>query len=174
MKKRRIIIFLMLPLLVFVAFVVYFLVSVVTENNKEYYFPQIKAYLKVYKPPFKEYGYVIIGKDSILSFSNNVDFIKVKKSETSWVSFIFNPQENNKIFIVDESDNIININQVDFQIEKINRKDTTFFEKHIVAGVDAYVLKPQYLNISIEGYLQSVFFTNYLDEYPTKAEPIKK
>ena len=58
-------------------------------------------YLKVYKPPFNDYGYIIFGKDSTLSFSENIDFVKIYKSETSSVSYIFNPSDSSTIFFVE-------------------------------------------------------------------------
>ena len=165
--------FLLLPLLCFAAFIAYCFVSAMAVSNKEYCLPQIKTYLKVYKPTFKEYGYILFSKDSIFQFSDKVDFVKINKSETSWVSFVFNPLEHNKIFVVDRFDNAIKINQVNYIIEKINREDTTFFEEHIVAGTHTYLLKPPYISISVEGYLQSVFFTDYHEEYSAKIKPIK-
>jgi hypothetical protein len=174
MKKKIILFFLLLPILCFAIFVVYIYVSAVLEKDKTYYFPQIETYLNVYKPPFNKYGYVLFSKDSVLLFSDNIDFAKISKSETSLVSFIFNPLEKNKIYVVDRW-NKTQINQVDFIMEKISRTDTIFFEQEIVAGANAYILKPQYFEISVEGYLQSVFCTNYdsIAEYPIKAEPIK-
>jgi len=54
---------------------------------------------------------------------------------------------------------------VDFSIERTNRGDTTFFENHIVAGTQTHILKYPYLDISVEGYLQSVFLANGSEEY---------
>ncbi|GAB6013484.1 hypothetical protein [Viscerimonas tarda] len=173
MKKKLIIVLLLLPLLCFVVFIAYCYVSAVIESNKKYYFPQIETYLKVYKPPFNKYGYVIFSNDSLLSFSESTDFVKISKSETSWVSFIFSPLENNKIYIVDRWNNA-QINQVNFIVEKIGIQDTIFFEQEFIAGASTYILKPQYFEISVEGFLQSVFYTDYnIGEYPIKAKPIK-
>jgi hypothetical protein len=35
-------------------------------------------------------------------------------------------------------------------------------------------LKPTYFEITIEGFLQSVFYNNGVEEYLTKAKPINK
>ncbi|MDR2684254.1 MAG: hypothetical protein LBB53_02585 [Prevotellaceae bacterium] len=172
---KKLIFFLLLPLLVIAVFIVYIYVSAVIENNKTYYFPQIETYLKVYKPPFNKYGYVIFSKDSVFTFSDNIDFVKIYKSETSSVNFIFKPAENNKFFIVDKWNNA-QINQVNFVMEKINREDTTFFEQEVVAGIGyTRALKPIYFEIFIEGFLQSVFYSdcNGIEEDLIKAEPIK-
>jgi len=171
---KKFIFFLLFPLLVVAVFVTYRYVSLSVENNKTYYFPQIATYLKVYKPPFNKYGYVIFSKDSIFSFSKNIDFVKIYKSETSSISFIFNPTEHNKFYIVDRWNNV-QTNQVNFAMEKINIEDTTVFEQEVVAGVCTSVLKPNYFEISVEGFLQSVFYTDYgcIKEYPIKAKPIK-
>jgi hypothetical protein len=120
---------------------------------------------------------VIFCKDSVFSFSENIDFVKIHKSETNSISFIFNPAENNKFYIYDRWDDT-QINQVNFTVEKINRGDTTFFEEYIVegtSGTHAYKVKPPYFRISVEGFLQSVFYTNYneIEEYSMKVEPIK-
>ena len=165
MKKFRF--FLLLPLLVVAAFITYLYISSTVENNKTYYFPQIETYLKVYKPPFNKYGYVIFSKDSVFTFSENIDFVKIYKSETSSVSFIFNPLEHNKFYIVDRWNNA-QINQVSFAIKKINREDTIFFEQEVITGICTQILKPNYFEISVEGFLQSMFSTDYgnIKEYP--------
>lgn len=169
--KKKLIFLLLLTLLCFVV-IAYCYVFATIESNKKYYFPQIKIYLKVYKPPFSKYGYVIFSKDSVLLFSGSIDFAKISKSETSWVSFIFNPFESNKIYVIDRWNNA-QINQVNFSIEKISREDTTFFEQEFVAGANTHILKPPYFEISVEGFLQSVFYTDCgIEEYPIKAKPI--
>lgn len=171
--KKKIILFLLLPLICFIVFIAYIYVSATIESSKKYYFPQIKTYLRVYKPPFNKYGYVIFGKDSVLPLSDSVDFVKVSKSETSRIRFIFNSSENNKIYVVDRWNNA-KINQVDFIIEKIHNTDTTFFEQECIAGLNAYILKPMYFEIFVEEFLQFVFFIDHnIGECPVEAEPIK-
>ena len=173
MTKKLIFILLLFPLFCFLVFIVYCYISALIESNKKYYFPQIETYMKVYKPPFNKYGYVLFSKDSMLSFSESIDFAKISKSETSWVSFIFTPLGKNKIYVVDRWNNT-QINQVDFIIEKISREDTIFFEQEFIAGVNAYILKPPYFEISVEGFLQSIYYTDYnIEKCPIKAEPIK-
>lgn len=100
MKKKRITFFLLLPLICFTVFIAYLFVSALIETNKTYYFPQIKTYLKVYKPPFNKYGYVLFSKDSMFSFSKNIDFVKISKSETSWINFVFNPLKKIKFMLL--------------------------------------------------------------------------
>lgn len=173
MKKKIILFFLLFPLICFIVFIAYCYVSAIIERNKKYYLPQIETYLRVYNPPFNKYGYVIFSKDSLLPLSESVDYVKVFKSETSQISFIFNSSENNKIYIVDRWNNT-EINQADFIIEKIDRTDTTFFEQESIAGMNTHILKPLYFEIFVEGFLQSVFFIDYdISECPIKAEPIK-
>ena len=158
-------------LLLLIAFALY---CCSIERDKTYYFPQVATYLKVYKPPFNKYGYVIFSKDSVFAFSENIDFVKIYKSETSLVNFIFNPAENNKFYIVDKWNNA-QINQVNFTVEKISREDTTFFKQEVIAGICTQILKPNYFEISVDGFLQLVFHTNCseIEDYPVKAEPIK-
>jgi hypothetical protein len=172
---KKIVFILLLPLLIIAAFILYYYTSAVVESDKKYYFPQIETYMKVYKPPFNKYGYVIFSKDSVFFFFFYIDFVRIYKSETSTVSFIINPLENNKIFIVDRWNNA-QINQVNFVMEKINKEDTTFFKEYIVpetAGTRAYKVKPPYIYIFIEGYLQSIFLANDSTIYLSKVIPIK-
>jgi len=170
---KKLIFFLLLPLLAVAVYIVFIYVSANFEKNRTYYFPQIETYLKVYNPPFSKYGYVIFSKERVFSFSENIDFVRIYKSETSSVGFIFNPLENKKIYVVDEWDNTV-INQSIFCIEKINRKDTTFFEQENIAGANTQILKPKYFEFYIEGYLQSVLYIDYdIGDSPIKAEPIK-
>lgn len=173
MKKKIILSLLLLPLICFILFMSYCCVSAIIESKKIYYFPQIEYYLRVHKPTFSKYGYVIFSKDSVMPFSESVDFVKIRKSEVNQVSFIFNSLENNKIYVVDRWNNTI-INQADFIFKKINRTDTTFFEQESIAGVNTYILKPLFFEIFVEGFLQSVFFTDYhIGEYLIKAEPLQ-
>lgn len=171
MKKT--IFFLLFSLIAVTLFIVYTYVSTSFDKYKTYYFPQIETYMKVYKPLFNNYGYIVFSKDSVFSFSENSDFVKIYKSETSSVDFIFNPLENKKIYAVDRWNNI-QINQSDFIIEKINRTDTTFFEQESIAGANTQILKPKYFEVFIEGYLQSVFYVDYnISESPIRAKSIK-
>jgi hypothetical protein len=142
------------------------------EYNKLYYFPQIDIYLKiVIRPPSDSYGYIFLSKDS--TFSNTVDYIKKRRTELSDIIFIFNPLENNNIFFIDRDNSIIEINQINFSMKETNWSDTTFFEEHIVAGTKASIVKSPYFCITVRGYLKSVLFANFLEEYLTRAEPIK-
>ncbi len=169
---KKFIFFLLFLLVAVTLFIVYTYVSTSFEKYKTYYFPQIETYMKVYMP-FGDYGYVIFSKDSVFSFSENSDFVRIYKSETSSVDFIFNHLENKKIYVVDRWNNI-KINQSDFIIEKISRTDTTFFEQERIAGANTQILKPKYFEVFIEGYLQSVFYVDYnISESPIRAKSIK-
>lgn len=171
-KKKILLLFLLSPLLFVAVFVVYLYVSAIVDNNKTYYFPKIETYIKIYKPPHNKYGYVLISKDSVFSFSENIDYVRIYKAETSGISFIVDPFENNNIYIVDRWNNA-QINQVNFGIEKIDRGDTTFFDEGTISGVNTYILKSPYFEFYIEGYLHTVWFLDYnIDENLIKAEPI--
>lgn len=160
-------------LLVVATFILYGYFSTIKERDKTYYFPQIATYLKVYKPPLNKYAYVIFSKDSVFTFSKKIDFVKIYKSETSSVSFIFNPAEPNKFYIVDRWNNA-QINQVNFTVEKINCENTIFFKQEVISGVCTQILKPTYFEISVDGFLQSVYYSdsNKIQEYLIKAEPL--
>ena len=171
-KKKILLLFLLSPLLFVAVFSLYIYVLAVMDNNRTYYFPKIETYIKIYIPPYNKYGYVILSKDSVFSFSENIDYVRIYKAETSDISFIVDPLENNKICIVDWSNNA-QINQVNFDIKKINRGDTTFFDEGTISGVNTYILKPHYFEFYIEGFLHTVWFLDKnIDENLIKAEPI--
>lgn len=166
--------FLLLSLLIVTVLIVSIYVSWDAEKEKTYYFPQIEMYLKVHKPPLSKYGYVVFSKDSTFTFSEDIDFVRIYKSEVSEVRFIFNPKEKNRFYLIDRSNNA-QVNQVNFAIREINGKDTTFFEQEVIAKMGCIsTLKPIYFEITIEGFLQSVFYNNGVEEYLTKAKPINK
>ncbi|MGI6078015.1 MAG: hypothetical protein ACOXZH_09920 [Bacteroidales bacterium] len=170
---KKFIFFSLFLLLAVTLFFVYTYASTNFEKYKTYYFPQIETYMKVYKPLFNNYGYIVFSKDSVFSFSENSDFVRIYKSETSSVDFIFNPLENKKIYVIDRWNNT-KINQSDFIIEKINRTDTTFFKQESIAGANTPILKPKYFEVFIEDYLQSVFYVDYnISESPIRAKSIK-
>lgn len=172
MQHLKYILLFFLPLFVIMVFIGYLYTSAHSEEERTYYFPQIDVYMKVYKPIFRDYGYVTFSKDSIFSFSENSDFIRIYKSEISMVNFIFNPLDNKKIYVIDRWNNT-KINQVNFDIKKIDKKDTTFFEQELIAGLKTQILKSQYFEIFIEGYLQSVFYVDYnISVNPLRAKPI--
>lgn len=171
---RKLLLFLITFLLLFVVVVVLHSIFLAFKNKyKTYYFPQIETYMKVYMP-FGDYGYVIFSKDSVFSFSENSDFVRIYKSETNTATFIFNPLENRKIYVVDDEWGNIKTNQSEFVIEKINRTDTTFFKQGVVAGLKTQTIKPQYFEIFILGYLQPVYYIdNNISESPIRAKSIK-
>lgn len=119
---------LLFPLFVIMVFIGYLYVSALSEKEKTYYFPQIDIYMTVYKPIFRDYGYVIFSNDSIVSFSEDKDFIRIYKSEVSQIDFVFNPSDSKKIYVVDRWNNA-KINEVNFDIMKIKREDTAFLSK---------------------------------------------
>ncbi len=171
---RKLLLFLIPFLLLFVAMdVLHSIFFAYKDKYKTYYFPQIETYMKVYMP-FGDYGYVIFSKDSVFSFSENSDFVRIYKSETNTATFIFNPLENRKIYVVDDEWGNIKTNQSEFVIEKINRTDTTFFEHAIIAGCKTQITKPQYFTIFTLGYLQPIYYIDYnISESPIRAKPIK-
>lgn len=173
MRMRHLKYILLFPLFVIMVFIGCLYVSALSEKEKTYYFPQIDIYMTVYKPIFRDYGYVIFSNDSIFSFSEDKDFIRIYKSEVSQIDFVFNPSDSKKIYVVDRWNNA-KINEVNFDIMKIKREDTAFFEQEEVAGFHAQKLKAQYFEIFLEGYLQSVFYVDYnISESPIRAEYIK-
>ncbi len=169
-RLKYILLFLLFVVMVFIG---YLYISAHSEKERTYYFPQIDVYMKVYKPIFRDYGYVIFSNDSVFSFSEDKDFIRIYKSEVGQIDFVINPLNGKKIYVVDRWNNA-KINQVNFDIRKINREDTTFFEQEDIVGFQAQRLKSQYFEIFIEDYLQSVFYVDYnISESPIKAEYIK-
>ena len=172
MKKKTLLLFLLSPLIFLAVFAIYIFVSGVMDNNKTYYFPQIETYIKLYKPPFNKYGYILLSKDSAFSFSKNIDYVRIYRAETTGISFIVDPLENYNLYIVDRW-NDAQINQVQFGIEKINRDDINFFDKGSISGVNTYILKSHFFEFFVEGYLNTVWFLDYdIDENLIKAEPI--
>ena len=172
-KMRKLFVcFIAVPLLFILSVVLYCSVDAYKNRYKTYYFPQAETYMKVYKPVFNCYGYAIFSKDSIFSYSENSDFIRIYKSETSQVNLIFNPLDSKKIYVEDRWNNT-KINQVNFDIKRINREDTTFFEQEYISGLKIQIPKPQYFEVFIEGYLQSVFYVDYkISESPIRAMPL--
>ena len=170
--RKLFVCFIVVSLLLILSVVLYCSVDAYKNRYKTYYFPQIETYMKVYKPIVKRYGYAIFSKDSVFSFSENRDYVRIYKSEISAVDFIFNPLDNKNIYVVDRWNNA-KINQVNFDIKKVNREDTVFFEQESIAGLKTQTLKQMYFNIFIEGYLQSVFYLDYkISESPIKALPL--
>lgn len=172
MKKKKFL--LLLPLLIVAVIIVYSYVSAI-EENETYYFPQIEMYIKIHKPPFDKYGYVYFSRDSVFSLSGKEDFVKIYRSETNSVSFIFNPAENDVFYFVDDWNNV-QTSQVNLTMKKITREDTDFFDHLFIANMCcAQTLKMIYFEITVEGYSQSLFYIDRSGgkEYPVKAEPMK-
>ena len=65
---KKFIFFSLFLLLAVTLFFVYTYASTNFEKYKTYYFPQIETYMKVYKPLFNNYGYIVFSKDSVFSF----------------------------------------------------------------------------------------------------------
>jgi hypothetical protein len=141
------------------------------KEGELYYFPQIDTYLKIDRCFGEKYGYIFFSKDS--TFSDTMDYIKKRKTQTTDIKFMFNPLENNKIFLYDHWNSVVEINQVNFIMEKIKNDDTTFFEPRIVNGAKTHIVKPSYFRIVISHNLDAVLFADYEEEYLKWAEQIK-
>ena len=130
-------------------------------------------YLKTIKPPFDKYGYILLSNDSIISLEDNIDCIRIHKSETSNISIIINPNNNNKIFLTEWFNSSI-YKAVRYNIDRITFNDTTFFKACISRGTHSYLLKYPYIDITIDGYLKYVFVTDYNNKYSYKIEPLSE
>lgn len=145
-------------LLIVVAFSIEFVYK--GRIDKVYYLPQIETYIRVYRPSLCKYGYVFLSKDSISLYTGEADFLKIYKSEVNSIRLVFNPLENNNFYIVDRWNNA-HINQVNFNIKKIDREDTAFFRIGLVENrYRVPILKPAYVKISIDDYLREISLIN--------------
>ncbi|MDD7303785.1 MAG: hypothetical protein SPF56_08930 [Bacteroidaceae bacterium] len=166
--------FIVLFLLAVMSVMVCLCISRSYQKETTFYFPQIRAYMKVYKPLLDEYGYIGFSRDGVFPFSENSDFVRVYKSDISLLHFIFNPSDNKVIYVVDRWNNA-KINQSNFMIEKISQTDTVFYEQSSIGGVSIQVLKSQSFEVFIEGDLQTVYYVDYsVCESPIRARPICK
>lgn len=176
--KRKISLFLLLwPLICFIVLIVYIYISGVINQDKTFYIPQIEAYVRVYSPPFNEYGYVYLSKDSVFSMSDHVDFLKVQKSDIGDTYLLFNPVERNKFYIHDgrmiPSNNNPQINNFQFAFERISLNDTAFYEPEKTEhSCDRHNLKSPYFYIRIDGFLNKVFWGDHNSGY-IELDPIK-
>lgn len=141
--------------------------------EKLYYIPQAEMYLKTVKPPFDKYGYVLLSKSSIISLDDNTDCIRIYKSETSNVSILMDPNNKDKVFLTEWFNSSI-YKAVSYNIERITFNDTTFFQADIFGGTHSYLLKYPYIDITIDGYLEYVYVTDYNNEYSHKIEPVSE
>lgn len=173
-KKKNFLLFVLIQLsIIVIIFLGIVLGPSFYTSKKLYYIPQFEMYLKIIKPPLDKYGYVVFGKDSVLSLSEQMDYIKIHKSETANIIIIMNPQNKNVLY-VDDRFNFSTFNPVKYSINRINFRDSTFFSIGSVAGASTYVLKKPYVDISIDGYLESIYQTSYNGEYSGELEPISK
>lgn len=140
------------------------------NQDKTFYISQIETYMRVYKPPFNEYGYVYLSKDSVFEMSDHVDFLKVRKSDIGDIYLLFNPGERNKFYIRNcrmiPSNNDPQINNFQFEFERISLNDKAFYElEKTEHSCDRYHLKPPYSYIRIDGFLDKVFLGDHNSGY---------
>lgn len=158
-------------------FLLYVYILGVINQDKTFYISQIETYVRVYNPPFNEYGYVYLSKDSVFSMSDHVDFLKVRKSDVGDIYLLFNPVERNKFYIRDfrmtPSNQDPQINDFYFTFERISLNDTTFYElENTEHRGYKYHLKSPYSCIWIDGFLNKVFSGDHNSCY-REINPIK-
>lgn len=99
---------------------------------------------------------MLFSQDSMCSFSKNIDFAKICKSEISEVTFVFNFSKINKIYIVDWSNNA-QINPVNFIMEKkISSTDTLFLKKILLQVLALTFWNPSILNLLLRFFTISI------------------
>lgn len=160
-------------LIIIVISCLYIFRSFYTKDVRLYYIPQAEMYIQIVRPPWNQYGYVIFGSDSNLSVSNQVDYLKIKKSDLSNISIYINPHNKYDLYIVKRYNNIIPYS-MKYKIHMIDLFDTTFFEHIKFEGTYIYSFVFPYVSVNIDGYLQNVYFSDINDNNLSVIEPIKK
>jgi len=171
-RIRKIVLIFIFFSFIFIGLILLWILMPIKCTEKLYYIPQVEMYLKIVKPPLNKYGYVFFSKDSIFSSSEQIDYIKIYKSETSRINIIINPNIKDELYL-DDRFNYSTPHAVEYKINKISFRDTTFYEKWNIAGTSTYVLKYPYMDITFEEYLRSIYVTNYGEDLMTKINPIK-
>jgi len=171
-KKSKKMLLFFLTLIIVVLIIFWLIAPSFVSKKRLYYIPQVEMYIKIVKPPLNKYGYVFFSKDSVFVPSEQVDHLKVYKSETARINIIINPNVKNELFL-DDRFNFSTPHAVEYKINKINFRDTTFYEKLDIAGTSTYELKFPYMDITLEEYLESVYVTNYGEDCMVKIRPLK-
>ncbi len=162
-----------LPIWALGIFILYVYISAFFIQEQAYYYTPLELYIKVYKPPFDNYGYVMLSKDSVPSFSEDVDYLKIRRTAIVNVKLVFNPTENNKIYIADRWDDIY-INPVKFIMERVTWNDTIIYGTTTIPNSYSFsYLKPHYNEIAIDYYLNSITYRTYTSPGYIQLEPIE-
>ena len=146
--------------------------NILRTKEKLYYVPQNDMYIKIINPPLDKYGYIVLAQDSVILLSDEIDYIKVCKSETSSIDIICNPNDKKQVYINDRA-NSSTINSVKYEIRKISFKDPLLFTEEKIAGISTYLLKPPYFDINFDGYFEEVYISINSYESPEKLNTIR-
>lgn len=181
--------FLLSPLWLLVFFVlgweIIFYAFSMIRFRKIYYYPEIDTFIRVYRVPYENYGYIYLSKDKDSLFSENCDRVKVAYGgEQHWYYLVVNPLEDhlysscrNGAFIEDFN-SVYYTMEIDNVLDSMNHNPqllgTIVFDQEIgFPGEEPlYLLKPPYVQLAFDNYLNSVWYTN---EWGTLEElmPIK-
>lgn len=108
--------------------------------------------MEIYRPLFDNYGYIVFSKDSIYSFTPKGNYLKVYKTDIDLIDFVFNSSENDKMYILDRSQNVT-VKQLGFKVEKSDGLD-----KYTYRGIDIFALDSNFFVITIDGSLRKVYY----------------
>lgn len=125
------------------------------KEEKLYYIPQAKLYVKTVKKTMSEYGYAVFSKDSLCYLSDKNDYIKWYKSDL-YLNIIIYPIEGNKIIIADNNIDVVALNQVKFEIIKMDSLPSNLTRKMEVSGTRIDIFKYPHIYLAIDGFLQSI------------------
>ena len=149
--------FIILSILGILIIVVCFYMHAYSMKERTYHFPQISLYLKIVRPPINRYGYIFFSEDSSFSPVDNIDYVRIYKSDVSQIELVFTPSKKETIYLMDCSNNTW-ISPHSFCFERINKTDTLLFDNTFSSDATSFVLKRNCFYILIDGYLQFVYY----------------
>ncbi|WP_294592155.1 hypothetical protein [uncultured Bacteroides sp.] len=149
-------------------FLFFFGVTFPLKEEKLYYIPQAEMYLKTIKRSWHDYDYVVFGKDSLCTLSEEFDYIQFRKSDLPLDIYLI---KGNKIILMPKVRGISTINSVQFEFIKTK---TVYLDSLMIRTKDGpivSILNFPHISISIDGFLRSVFVSDNTDKF-VRLSPI--
>jgi hypothetical protein len=125
-----------------------FLAFLGCKRERVYYVPETKLYVKTIMKGSEDYGYILFSRDSNMTLSKNIDYVKSNLAVDA--TFILNLNDPDFIGLFDNK-NIIEVNQVKFHFEEdISDTNSIYYEKRYMTN--PLIIKKPYFELVIFDY----------------------
>ncbi len=143
--------------------------------DKLYYIPKLELYLKIITPYMANSGYIVFSRDSLFSFSEEIDYVKVSKVD-DWIRISVDTLNKDRIILYSRFNYIKELNQRHFLLEQQYFKDSIIIDSIYREDMNAPLhdsIQSRYVQIYVTESLNSVLIEENEGEDLKELIPMK-